>query len=216
MLRAAQADVVDHPSPTSEAVEDYLRLASRYAEELGPKLLLIVGGMSGTGKSTIAKRLAEVLCGELLQTDTVREELTAGDGKNDFPNGKYTTNGRNRVYEAMLQRIPERFGSAGTVILDGTFAARSHRRAAVACAQQLGATVLQIQCQCPPDVARQRIADRLQLGGSPSEATTEVYSSQVAAAQPPLASSDQCCIDTTNPLSEQVELVLSRIRPLLT
>ena len=74
VLRAGQS-TQEKSASLMELAAEYLRLAQTYASSLGPKLILMVGGLSGTGKSTISKQLSEQLSAELLQTDVIRREL---------------------------------------------------------------------------------------------------------------------------------------------
>ena len=116
----------------------------------------MVGGLSGTGKSTLADALQEPTAAELLQTDVIRKGLYA---TNEPGNGKYSLEGRNQVYGKMVEHMEEALSRSPTLVLDGTFSSNANRQAVCKKAHVLGALVLQVQCECPAEEARTRIAE---------------------------------------------------------
>ena len=69
-LRAGQLAATGQ-SPLRDEADRYLQLAARYADELGPPSIMVVGGLMGTGKSTLACALAAALEAELVSTDAI-------------------------------------------------------------------------------------------------------------------------------------------------
>ena len=76
----------------------------------------------GTGKSTLARALAEALGAERLSTDAVRQGLY-GPAASDAPfgDGTYSAEHRRHVYERMLTAAQEMLDDRRSVVLDGTF-----------------------------------------------------------------------------------------------
>jgi aminoglycoside phosphotransferase family enzyme/predicted kinase len=160
----------------------YLDLADQFGEALGPPILILVRGLSGTGKSTIAQALADRLGTETLHTDTVRKQLVSAK---ILPTGKgtakYSADNRQLVYDAMLSSAEELLAQHASVILDGTFLSRMQRDGVATLANRYRARWLIVHCQCPVEVAQARVADRLRRETSLSEAQPELVEQQVAA-----------------------------------
>ena len=207
-LRSEQLD----PQPKQMALGEaatYLQLAARYCAELGPPLIVMVGGLMGSGKSTLADHLVGPLAGSLLQTDALRQEIYGQNGRAGYGEGKYAPAARQAVYTQMLQQIPELLGHTPTVVLDGTFASRAVRDQVQQVANQLGAALLPVRCICPRDVSLQRIANRIKRGDSVSEARSDLYDQH----SEEFEIWDQAIrVDTTSPLSSQVDVVYRAIR----
>lgn len=209
-LRATQS-AKDARATASQKGRSYIELARQYAEKLGGRVVIMVGGLSGTGKSTLATALQASLAAELLQTDVIRQDLYAEGSEN----GKYTRAGRKRVYDVMIKRMKDAFSRSPTLILDGTFSTAECRRAVCEEARKLSAPVLQVQCECPPHDAMERITNRLAEGRSKSEASPSVYSAQQHDYEPVTNAEPLQTVDTTKGLSNNKEQVLAGIRELI-
>ena len=166
--------------PEQEVVESrrsalsYLELAARHAQQLVRSLLVIVYGLSGTGKSTFATALGKSLNFNVLSTDVLRKKLMG----NTTAAERYKPENRQQVYQALLEGASERLTAGESLVVDGTFAQRDVRQQANEVAQRNHAMVLFVHCQCTEEVALSRIATRLQERTSPSEATANVYHQQ--------------------------------------
>jgi len=106
----------------------YRRLALRLLAHDEP-CATAVGGLSGAGKSVLARRLAPLLggvCGaRLIRSDIVRR---LGDGAD------YSDSGRDGVYAAMEKRARAALCAGASVVLDATFTEARWRRGAALCA----------------------------------------------------------------------------------
>ena len=215
LLRDQQlADGVSQPS--ADLIRQYVDLADRYAEKLGPPMLLIVGGLMGTGKSTLAAKLTETLGVESLSTDLVRHSML-GPSKMpaSYGEGHYQPDMRSRIYDELLRQASERLEDRQSVVLDGTFLTDSLRRRAYDLGYRHGSVSLHVQCTCPRQIAYARIQQRIDTGQSESEARTELYDLQARDYQPPLADDPSITIDTTQPISQQVSVVCAELGHLL-
>ena len=191
----------------------YLELADQFDQALGPPLLLLVRGLSGTGKSTIAQALANQLEIEMLQTDTVRQELVnAGRLTGGIQTAKYSAENRQRVYDEMLSSAEQLLVQRSSVILDGTFLSRNQRDLVAQLAKRCHARWLIIHCQCPFEVAQQRIAARLQRGTSLSEARPELIEEQLIADEHDLSEWPAMQCDTTRAVPVLVQEIVERLR----
>jgi predicted kinase len=204
---------VDLPSPT--AVE-YLRLADLYAARLGPPAAIVVSGLMGSGKTTLAETLAELLGAELIQTDRVRREIFGASSEPaKFEEGAYRPENRQRVYEEVFRRAERALDDGLSVILDGAFLTAEQRRRAWQVAEAAGAIPLVLRCACPPDVARDRLTQRLAKGATLSEARADLYDLQSARLEPDSPGFVSHLIDTTYGRGQQVASATAELRRLL-
>jgi predicted kinase len=214
LLRLQQG--IDASRPYAELISQYIDLADGYCKKLGPPVLLIIGGLMGTGKSTLAAQLADAFAIESLSTDHIRRstlgasKLPAGYGE-----GNYQPDIRNRVYNELLRRADELLKDGQSAVLDGTFPTRQLRGRAHHIGALHGAVTLYVQCNCPPKDAYSRIRQRAESGKSESEARTELYDLQARELEQPSSKENMVVIDTTHSIAEQLRVVYNELRRLI-
>ena len=176
--------------------ERLFTLAANYASGPTRPTLLLVGGLMGTGKSTLAHALQEELGWTLLSSDTTRKELAeiapSEPQHNAYGEGLYTPAWSARVYQALLQQATELLAVGHSVLLDATFARRAYRHAAAQEAALHSATLVFIECQTSREIALQRLAQRWQERITQAQSSTsgasdgrpELYDAQVESWQP--------------------------------
>ena len=198
---------------SARAEHEYLKLAEGYTRDIGPRLVLTVGGLMGTGKSTLADQLKSLLSAEVVSSDVIRQGVrtTPAEGPQPFGEGDYSPQIRLQTYQAMVAAARETFDRAHTVILDATFATTAMRQLAAELAMSCDAKLLQVECTCPRDVAISRIKERMSVGKSTSEALPEHYDQQAAESDPPLSNLPQVNVDTTLALGRQEAIVMEQV-----
>lgn len=141
----------------------------------GTVQLIIVGGGPGTGKTTLARALAERLGAEVISTDDVRQELTAAGEITGRPGayneGLYSPANVAAVYDAVLRRASLALTEGRSVILDGTWRDDDQRERARAMAATAHCPVVELACTVALADAEARISRRV---GSASQATPEI------------------------------------------
>ena len=157
----------------------YFHLARDLARRDGRPRLVAVGGLPGTGKSTLARLWAERLGAAALGSDALRKEL-AGNlpgrrGEAGWREGIYTPAWTKRTYEEMMGRAERLLRAGENVVVDATFARPMSRRLAAAAARRTGARYVTVECRCPEKVIRRRLAQRKEEGVSLSDADWSVY-----------------------------------------
>ena len=115
-------------------------------------LLVVVCGLPGVGKTTVASTIAERIDGAHLRTDVIRKEL--------FSEPEYTPAETERVYEEILERARDAVEAGGSVVLDGTFKNEPLRERAVTTANAGGAGFRMVKVECSTDVVKRRIENR--------------------------------------------------------
>ena len=164
----------------------------------------------------LASTLAESLAVELLQTDAMRQQLL---GSSEMPleygQGHYRPEARARVYQEMLRRARVLLDARRSVVLDGTFLSADLRGEAAELAKRYGAETLVVRCDCPDDVARERIADRIEKGTSLSEARPDFYERQKEANECDPPDLPVLNVDTTASQPAILETVFVALREIL-
>lgn len=127
-------------------------------------MLVVVCGVPGVGKTSVAEYAATQLDAELVRTDVVRKDII------DDP--EYTDEEADRVYGELLARAERFVERDGVVVLDGTFHDRSFRERTLATADELDADYRFLEVECDPSIARERIRERV---GDESDADVEVH-----------------------------------------
>lgn len=191
-----------------QETQSYLALAEEYLQLPTPPHLIVVGGLSGTGKSTLARELGEQLGVDVLRTDVVRQQLFRANSSKEL----YSTDAREQVYHEMFQQAKELLDVSCSVILDGTFHSPELLQVAQRVAEQGAATFTAIECTCPPEIAQQRIRQRLAAGQDASDADLAVYERQRREWQPWPTAIQHLAVDTSQPLEAQLAAVFQRLR----
>lgn len=190
--RAYVRGKVDSLTSAEEEVEDATRarvrrsaqqhcgLAYRYTWAYSPSLV-IIAGLSGTGKSAIASALRARTGFVHINSDVVRKRL-AGLAADEpvsagYESGLYSPEHSARTYTTLLAQAAEHLASGVGVILDATFQRRANREAARAVARQQKVPFLLVECRCGEDEVRRRLSQRRGAAG-PSDADWSVYLEQ--------------------------------------
>ncbi|MBI3469699.1 MAG: AAA family ATPase, partial [Planctomycetes bacterium] len=114
----------------------------------------------------------------------------------------------------LLRRAAVLMGDGLSVVLDATFLSERLRLQAIEMSQEQGAISLFAWCECPREIALERISRRQQQGTDASEARPELYDRQ-AAEQAPLSDKVPAVrIDTTAELPTQLAHVFAQLRRL--
>ena len=213
LLRAAQGQGTEQPA-SKRLAHEYLDWAEHYAARLGPPAMIVLSGLMGSGKSTLAAAVAEAVGADVVSTDRVRRFLYgASDAPAAYGQRNYQASHRIRVYEKLFSRAARSLDKGLSVVLDGTFLSKQQRQQAAAIAQTHGGAAFFVQCRCPREVSLARLTDRTAQGGSESEGRADLFDQQAADAEPMDAALPSVEVDTTLPVSEQVQQVFNGVGP---
>lgn len=163
-LRAEIRAKTEGRRPGGRASADrYLALSSTFLEH-SPSRLIAVGGLSGTGKSSLAKAIAwRVGCGAgavHLRSDEIRKRLANIALADRLPAGAYTQEASDRVYAELIGLARHALDAGASVVIDAVFA-RGHERAEIeALAHAAGVPFIGLWLEAPADVLAQRVTAR--------------------------------------------------------
>lgn len=147
--------------------------------QLSAPQLIVIGGLSGTGKSSLARLLGGLYGrkpgARVLRSDVFRKRLAGVLPETRLPPSHYTRRNDAETYEAMFESADDHLACGSTVILDGVFLNRSEREVAEALAQQARVPFTGIWLEAPDHDRIARIAART---GDASDATVEVARDQ--------------------------------------
>jgi uncharacterized protein len=192
----------------------HLNLADKYSAPWVRPLVIAVGGLAGTGKTTLATALADAIGAEHLRTDSVRQKLFgAGPHATGVDGGVYSPEARERVYSEVFHGGAALHADRISIVLDGTFSTLELLDRAQKLATEPRSVFTAIECICRPDVAHRRIGQRLAEGRDASDARPEIHDIQRMRWGSWPAAVPQVRIDTEQPLDRQVEQILAALRP---
>ena len=134
----------------------------------GEPLVLAVGGLVASGKSTVAKYLARRTGAVLVVGDRVRGALLSEAGETAAHELTWQPAFGNRIYKGLIERAGQVLASGRSVVIDACFPSEARRRRAAALAARYGARFVFACCDAPEEdmLARLRLRDARD-GGEP-------------------------------------------------
>lgn len=126
------------------------------------KQLILIAGLPGTGKSTLAKALAERLSFVWVRSDDVRSSLF-GDATQPKEGEQklYPAEQSALSYKAMALIARHVLQCGKGVVLDATFNSEKHRKLARDTAAASGAGFHIVHCVCDEETVKRRMSQRL-------------------------------------------------------
>ena len=176
--------------------------------------LIIMHGFSGTGKSAIAKKLAENTGYKIFQSDMIRKKL-AGKKKternnNDYDRGIYSPKFTNITYDVMLKLAEKNLKRGNSVILDATFNKVKHREKARKISTDYAADCIIIQCSLDEKLIKERLKKRENEDNDVSDANWQIYLNQKNNFEPLsyLEKEMTLTVDTHNEITENTNKII--------
>jgi aminoglycoside phosphotransferase family enzyme/predicted kinase len=220
-LRLSQAPMsVETEAAAWDEYESYVQLAASYARSVTPAMI-ITHGVSGSGKSWVASRLATSLGAIQVRSDVERKRLfgyrmdaKTGSG---VQTGIYTARAGLQTYARLADLARFLIEGGYTAIVDAAFLRRNERDRFRQLAGQLGVPFVLLHFSADEDTLRQRIRVRQDSGHDPSEAGVEVLETQLTS-QEPLDSDESLhtvTIETSceSSVSDLARRITGKIRP---
>jgi hypothetical protein len=165
--------------PQRRAAHAYMDMAQAYLTPKSPRLLA-VGGLSGSGKSRLARDLAPwvgAAPGALtLRTDVLRKRLMGVAPEMRLPPEGYSPEMTDRTYRTLYDDAARALDTGHSVIADAVFSRAEQRDAIEAVAVRLGVPFAGLWLDAEPAVLRERVATRTR---NASDATVAVVERQL-------------------------------------
>jgi predicted kinase len=171
-IRAAQGD------PQSvEVARRHLEQARAHLRA-GRVQLVLIGGLPGTGKSTLASGLERELGICVLRSDELRNAFGPRPAwrqdETDFGRGLYAPEIIEATYARMRSEAKVALSLGESVVLDASWSDPDQRHLARLLAASLHADVSELRCDLPEEVAVERLRVRTDAGGDASDATPAI------------------------------------------
>ena len=176
-------------------LEGYLQRAKRY-QEIGNPVLLLMHGLSGSGKSFISEKLCGRLAAIRLRSDLERKrafgclplQLKLGSHASPIQNNvipnlhmldPYSFEVNQWLFEDYLPELTKNCLLAGfTTIVDATFLRFKERDLMSKLANRLKIPMAILACECSEATAEARLRERIHQGTDPSEADLNIRNHQ--------------------------------------
>jgi uncharacterized protein len=207
-IRAAQQE---DPMALADA-RGLLELASSHLESARVRLVL-VGGLPGTGKSTLARAIGDALGAPVLRSDHVRKELAGlppdRPARAAFGEDLYSAAQTALTYEMLLERAAVALEMGETVIVDASWSSDRWRDRARDVAEDCHADVIELRCAAPTAIADRRMVERADAGIDASDATPEIAAVMATVTAP---WPEAMTVATDRPLERSIADALGRVR----
>jgi aminoglycoside phosphotransferase family enzyme/predicted kinase len=184
---------------------NYLALAESYAfpAQQAPKLL-IMQGISGSGKSFLANELANLTGALWINSDRERKRwfgIAATERVSGSAHQKLYSNAANQAtYQGLYEACSAGLQAGRDVIVDATFLAKASRQAFFSLAARHQADCATLALIPNPALAGKRITERLAKQQDPSDATIAVMQRQIAHFEAPAADEPAFVFNDPDPI----------------
>ncbi len=196
--------------------QEAARLSRRYFNQalayLFPPTLIITCGLMGTGKTTVARELSELIGARYFCSDQIRKELAGLEAStrilDSYEQGIYSPEFTQRTYDRLLECTVSALKSGQTVIADASFIHRPRREAFRRAAAEAGVPFYILQMTLDPDILAHRLDRRENLGREISDGRRELLGDQKEHFDVPSENEGTIIIDTSRDLEYNLHWIL--------
>lgn len=182
-------------------------------------VLILMSGLSGSGKSWLAQRLAPAMGAVHVRSDVERKRLaglSSGTRAVASPaEGLYTAERSKQVQARLLASADSLLAGGYTTIVDATLLRHEHRQAFLELATRLNVPARIVHCGASEYVLKARIEGRARQGTDPSDEDLSVLQWQLAHYEPFDSAEAGFVLSVSTEDPHALETVQSRLEPLL-
>ncbi len=186
-VRAAQVGVGPARASLHAESRGYIVQALRYARRTQP-VLILMHGLSGSGKTTVAQDLLERIDAIRIRTDVERKRMhditPEPAGAVAVPGALYSPAVTARTYERVRDHAATALDAGFTAIADGTFLQRAQRDLLRGLAAERRVPFVIVDVSADDATLHERLARRARLSNDASDADAEVLALQLRTREP--------------------------------
>jgi len=210
-VAALRLDQAPDDTATAEKLHQHIDWTTAYRKRSAGRLI-VMHGVSGTGKSYWAGQLVSALGAFRLRSDVLRKvsyglSVTA-DGTAEAGESLYSSATSAQVYEYLASYAEQLLQAGETVIVDAACLQRNQRQVLYNAAVRADAPYTLVSLTGPRAILAERIEQRAISGGDPSDADLNVLDWQLSNQQLPQPDEPVCAVDTT---ALELEELLTRL-----
>lgn len=148
------------------------------------RALVLTSGLSGSGKTWLARRVSQATGAIHIRSDVERKRMAGlhahTSSRSDLDQGIYRLEANDATYRRLARCAADVIAGGFCAIVDATFQRRADRARFSELAAELKVPLVLIHCRAPDAVLRARILNRQREGGDASEADLAVLERQRA------------------------------------
>ena len=163
--------------------EHYLALAEHLHRSVTPTLVVMTG-LSGSGKSTVAQVLAAELGAVRIRSDVERKRLHGLQPADDSRGRIYSEDATRLTYDRLALLASTALRSGVSVVVDAASLHRRERQRFIDVSAAMNAPAAIVMCTAPLETLFERVRTRAQAATDPSEATEAVLERQIGWQEP--------------------------------
>jgi uncharacterized protein len=163
-LRESEIPAARRTQSLARAKAHFLLALGILATPARRPLLALVGGLPGTGKSTLARALGEKTGCDVIRSDVVRKEIAGLAARESaaagWRSGLYADEWTRRTYDEIRSRAEKALFEGKRVIVDASFGRETLRSDLLEAARCLGVPAVFFVCDAPSHLVLARLAER--------------------------------------------------------
>jgi aminoglycoside phosphotransferase family enzyme/predicted kinase len=162
----------------------YFKLSKYYTDlinidlKIRKPLLLIICGLTGTGKSTLSLKMSIDYDAKLINSDIIRKKIAKIDiykkQHNKINSGIYSFDSTIKTYNKIIKIAKNYLLNNNNVIIDATFQKNEYRELMMELINDLKINPIFIQCTAPDDIVEEWLKNRLKTR-TVSDGRWEIY-----------------------------------------
>jgi len=184
-IRSRERETQDERDADVRDAREYAAMARRQASK-GKPVLVIMYGLSGSGKTWLSERLMAALPAIRVRSDIERKRLfgldETADSESGIGSGIYSPEVSAETYERLFTLADSLLTAGHHVVLDAAFLKKKQRVSARSVASSLGVASVLVCAEAPVEVLRLRIEERATRKDEASEADLAVLQHQLESA----------------------------------